>query len=64
MVYVYEEDRTHCSSTYTRVYYTLADSAPRNFEDASEWMLCKEIFFLAGCFGTPKITPFTTQLNQ
>ena len=43
----------------------IADSASRNFWDASEWLLTKYVFiFLADYFVTPEIDPFATRLNK
>ena len=43
----------------------IADSASRNFRDASEWLLTKYVFiFLADYFGIPEIDPFATRLNE
>ena len=39
----------------------LADTASRNFHDASEWMLSKNVFnHLIAFFGMPEIDPFAS----
>ena len=60
-----KENPCICSPHTWKAAYILGDTAFRTFDDASEWMLSKNIFnHLIACFGVPKINVSASRLNK